>query len=180
MKSESSKRIAAETVIEMCKTTLDFTSPATLDIREAAMDSISIISCSFLLPSSASELMNDVVNRLRQLQTQFNVILRYSQLVLYDASIAEEHLKLYMSSEPVKDFPAIFRFGEILGMEKQQICELALNHVSRNAQVLESSISYVFHYPTLHLLCFLVPWPNLYQIRLLSFLFCPSSVNSST
>lgn len=125
----------------MCKSILESNSEATANIREAAMDSCSIVVRSYLAPSDRADKFLDIINRMAQLQKHYKIFLRYSQLAHSNVDALTECLKCYMSTEPAKDFADIVSMGNLLGMEKPLICKLALEHVNYDPRVLQAAIS---------------------------------------
>uniref|UniRef100_A0AC34GHD8 Uncharacterized protein n=1 Tax=Panagrolaimus sp. ES5 TaxID=591445 RepID=A0AC34GHD8_9BILA len=114
MKSDYSRKAAAETLISMCISALEFCDPSLAETRFAAIDACSVVARSYLPITLSVERTLDIVNRLLQLQKSYGTMIPYSELTSRKKEVAEERLMEYCTGTPSKSFDEIVRFGELL------------------------------------------------------------------
>lgn len=139
IKSEHCRKLAAETIIEMSKTTLEFCDPTMMNSRSAAIDSCCIVARNYLKSSPALEATLDIANRLFHLQNDHNLLVPFSELSKKGEAV-EQRLKDYMTNKNELTFADIIRFGKLVGLEKERVSELAMDHLNQEAEVIVACI----------------------------------------
>uniref|UniRef100_A0AC34G593 Uncharacterized protein n=1 Tax=Panagrolaimus sp. ES5 TaxID=591445 RepID=A0AC34G593_9BILA len=95
MKSDYCRKSAAETLIAMCISALEFCDPSLAETRLAAIDACSIIARLYLPLTPSVKRTLDIVNRLLQLQKSYGTMIPYSELTSRKKEVAEERLLEY-------------------------------------------------------------------------------------
>uniref|UniRef100_A0A914XXJ6 Uncharacterized protein n=1 Tax=Panagrolaimus superbus TaxID=310955 RepID=A0A914XXJ6_9BILA len=141
IKLDYCRKAAAETLVSMCTSTLELCDPSLAESRLAAIDACCIVARSFLPLSPSVEKTLDIVNRLLQLQKSYSIMLPYSELTNRRKDAAEGRFLEYCTGTPLKTFEEIVRFGELLSIKKERICELAFNsNMLASPETLETAL----------------------------------------